>query len=303
LTESLPICLIFCNGISLFMRQTLDAMDGKQARRTKGSSPLGEFLDHGVCDAIEILFISYISGALCQLGRTPLFFFFTIGGMLSHFLEMWATFLTGEIEFWYFSFTESELVAVAIHFLLGIYGQHLCQVKISGSNTTYTTALFYVVLVQFLLAFVGALNRIRKWLALQKPTKSMSEQLRIYSFTIPGIYVSVTSYIWYLRNPSIIEVHLIPFAIATCCLIANGSCRLVQARVCKENPSAFYIVSIGMIFGVINANGLFLDDVLYVRLYALLCSLEYAHYSYSVCQDFKKIFDINVFFHPWKRAE
>jgi phosphatidylglycerophosphate synthase len=37
------------------MRQTLDAMDGKQARRTGSSSPLGELLDHGVCDAIEIL--------------------------------------------------------------------------------------------------------------------------------------------------------------------------------------------------------------------------------------------------------
>lgn len=43
------------NGLSLFLRQTLDAMDGKQARRTNQSSALGEFFDHGLCDAIEIL--------------------------------------------------------------------------------------------------------------------------------------------------------------------------------------------------------------------------------------------------------
>jgi hypothetical protein len=37
-------------------------------------------------------FISYLAGALCQLGNTPLFFFFTLGGMTSHFFEMWATY-------------------------------------------------------------------------------------------------------------------------------------------------------------------------------------------------------------------
>ena len=32
----------------LFIYQSLDAIDGKQARRTGSSSPLGEVFDHGV---------------------------------------------------------------------------------------------------------------------------------------------------------------------------------------------------------------------------------------------------------------
>lgn len=32
----------------------MDAIDGKQARRTGTSSPLGEFFDHG-CDAINMM--------------------------------------------------------------------------------------------------------------------------------------------------------------------------------------------------------------------------------------------------------
>ena len=38
-------CLLaaLCN----FLYSTLDAMDGKQARRTKSSSPLGQLFDHG----------------------------------------------------------------------------------------------------------------------------------------------------------------------------------------------------------------------------------------------------------------
>jgi phosphatidylglycerophosphate synthase len=34
-------------GIGLFIYQSLDAIDGKQARRTGQSGPLGELFDHG----------------------------------------------------------------------------------------------------------------------------------------------------------------------------------------------------------------------------------------------------------------
>ncbi|KAG8842594.1 hypothetical protein FRC20_004333, partial [Serendipita sp. 405] len=39
-------------GVSLFLYQSLDAIDGKQARRTGMAGPLGEMFDHG-CDAIN----------------------------------------------------------------------------------------------------------------------------------------------------------------------------------------------------------------------------------------------------------
>jgi hypothetical protein len=39
-------------GIGLFIYQSLDAIDGKQARRTGSSTPLGELFDHG-CDSVS----------------------------------------------------------------------------------------------------------------------------------------------------------------------------------------------------------------------------------------------------------
>lgn len=39
-------------ALGLFIYQSLDAIDGKQARRTGTSSPLGELFDHG-CDSIS----------------------------------------------------------------------------------------------------------------------------------------------------------------------------------------------------------------------------------------------------------
>ena len=47
-----PRWLHFFTGLCVFSYQTLDNMDGKQARRTGSSSALGMFFDHG-CDAIN----------------------------------------------------------------------------------------------------------------------------------------------------------------------------------------------------------------------------------------------------------
>lgn len=55
-------------AVSIFFYQTMDAVDGKQARRTGASSPLGQLFDHG-CDAIttttmtSIFFYSIMCGA------------------------------------------------------------------------------------------------------------------------------------------------------------------------------------------------------------------------------------------------
>ena len=44
----LPMSVLLLNGFSIFWYQTLDAVDGKQARRTDNCSPLGQILDHNL---------------------------------------------------------------------------------------------------------------------------------------------------------------------------------------------------------------------------------------------------------------
>ena len=46
--EAVPAWLLVLNGYCLAAAYTLDCMDGKQARRAKASSPLGQLLDHGL---------------------------------------------------------------------------------------------------------------------------------------------------------------------------------------------------------------------------------------------------------------
>jgi CDP-alcohol phosphatidyltransferase len=54
---------------ALFFYQTLDAIDGKQARRTNSSSPLGQLFDHG-CDALVTLLCLVTVAATMRLGAS-----------------------------------------------------------------------------------------------------------------------------------------------------------------------------------------------------------------------------------------
>ena len=63
---AIPSWCFFYAAISLFTYQTLDAIDGKQARRTNSSSVLGQLFDHG-CDAFSTSFAILCPGYAVQL--------------------------------------------------------------------------------------------------------------------------------------------------------------------------------------------------------------------------------------------
>ncbi|XVF03086.1 hypothetical protein REPUB_Repub04eG0230200 [Reevesia pubescens] len=68
-----PRWVHFVHGLLLFLYQTFDAVDGKQARRTNSSSPLGELFDHG-CDALACAFETLAFGSTAMCGRDTFWF-------------------------------------------------------------------------------------------------------------------------------------------------------------------------------------------------------------------------------------
>ena len=67
LTEVAPAWVAVAAGVALLLYQTLDNMDGKQARRTGSSSPLGLLFDHGcdafVCSVLGPLILGSVTGS------------------------------------------------------------------------------------------------------------------------------------------------------------------------------------------------------------------------------------------------
>ena len=53
LSETLPSWVYYFYAACIWIYGSFDAVDGKQARRTGTSSPLGEMFDHG-CDSLAV---------------------------------------------------------------------------------------------------------------------------------------------------------------------------------------------------------------------------------------------------------
>jgi len=290
LNEELPGWLILLCGLSLFLRQTLDAMDGKQARRTNQSSALGEFFDHGLCDAIEILFVSFNTAAVVRLGKGALFYYFVLFGMGSHFMEMWSVYLTGKIEFWYFSFTESEIIGVITHVIIYFLGHDNIMGTFPGTELRYLEAVWYLVNFQFVLAMFGAFTRIPKFLQ----TKPALNNWESYSFILPLLWLFATTTVWILQSPNVLSEHMYPFVFIVGCNLANGGCRLVTSRVCKIKPDRYYNSALPLLFGVLNAGGRFVSEWFFIRLYCAYAIIAYAHYGISVILTLADVLKINV---------
>lgn len=66
-TPKIQRWMFFAEGLCYFAYRILDELDGKQARRTGNSSPLGLLFDHG-CDAFAVGLQCLIMAKLTQMG-------------------------------------------------------------------------------------------------------------------------------------------------------------------------------------------------------------------------------------------
>jgi len=92
LKKPIPWWACALNGVCLFVYQTLDNLDGRQARRTQSSSALGQFFDHG-CDAITAVSELVKVVATFGLGATKSFWFVFLMG-IGFFLASWEEYAT-----------------------------------------------------------------------------------------------------------------------------------------------------------------------------------------------------------------
>ncbi|KAF7783871.1 hypothetical protein Agabi119p4_36 [Agaricus bisporus var. burnettii] len=125
-----PQWLYFTWAIGLFAYQSLDAIDGKQARRTGMAGPLGEMFDHG-CDAINTTLEVILASRALGLGRswwTVATEIFTLGNF---YLTTWEEYHTGVLFLGYFSGPiEGILLIVLIFVITGFRGPLFWETKI-----------------------------------------------------------------------------------------------------------------------------------------------------------------------------
>ncbi|XP_035744859.1 cholinephosphotransferase 1 [Egretta garzetta] len=115
-----PFWAYILGALGLFIYQSLDAIDGKQARRTNSSSPLGELFDHG-CDSISTVFVVLGSCIAVRLGTNPDWLFFCcFVGLFMFYSAHWQTYVSGILRFGKVDVTEVQ-IAITVLLLISAY--------------------------------------------------------------------------------------------------------------------------------------------------------------------------------------
>lgn len=91
-----PYWLSVYTGICVFVYQTMDNMDGKQARKTGSSSPFGMIFDHG-CDAINAIVTPIATCGIFGTGINIKIWFPFMCALLPFYLQTWEEYYTGEM--------------------------------------------------------------------------------------------------------------------------------------------------------------------------------------------------------------
>ena len=93
LNTPVPSWIIFFNAYCAIAYYTLDCMDGKQARRTKSSSPLGQLFDHGFDCICNMSHVSSISASI-MIGASHTMVLAQASLQFSFFVAQWEEYYT-----------------------------------------------------------------------------------------------------------------------------------------------------------------------------------------------------------------
>ncbi|KAL0476350.1 ethanolaminephosphotransferase [Acrasis kona] len=115
------------NAFCLFFYQTMDNCDGKQARKTGSSSPLGDLFDHG-CDSLTVILGAISLCVACNTGPTFMAFTVLINAFIAFAIQTWEEYYVGglflpEVN----GAIEGLLILVYVQFLCGWHGPYIMQ--------------------------------------------------------------------------------------------------------------------------------------------------------------------------------
>lgn len=251
-------------SIGLFIYQSLDAIDGKQARRTGSSSPLGEVFDHG-CDAINTTLEVLLTAAALNLGMG----WWTVASQLltlaNFYLTTWEEYHTGVLYLSAFSGpVEGILMICVIYFLTALYGPTFwdqgiltvtgienfsivksLHIKNLPLNEAFLTFGFFALIFNI----AGSYKNVYK-ATVKKGESVLLPLLGLFPF----ICQATTMIAWLDASPYIRTKHLLPFAVFWGLSFAYQVGLLITAHVSKGPFPFINVLTIWSAIGALDAN-------------------------------------------------
>ncbi|KAL3189988.1 hypothetical protein MRX96_020321 [Rhipicephalus microplus] len=282
-TQEVPRWAFLLCALGLFVYQTLDACDGKQARRTGTNTPLGELFDHG-CDSISTVFVALAVCIAVKLGSYPGWMFFQCFVAITLFYcAHWQTYVSGTLRFGKFDVTEAQFSVMMIHIISAVFGSDIWATKVplielplkflplcSGLTAGSIALVSYASTI-----FTGGVGK----------NGSTVAGTSVLSPSIPIALVVVPAFIIYQKSStSIYENHPCLYIIAFGMVAAKVTNRLVVAHMCRSEMDYMdsALLGPGMLF-LNQYFNTFINEYIILLVCLAYSVADLLHYSVIVC--------------------
>ena len=274
-------------GILLFLSHTLDGIDGKQARRTGTSSPLGELFDHG-CDAWTTVFTT--STFYNVFGNNGDGFSISTTRM---YLVHWCVFVCFHISHWEkyntgvlylpWGYDISMISGSLLYVVTGIIGVESYKVAVFGvdvavafETSMYVGAFLFTVPMAVTNVHLSYKNSTGKMLPFREAVRPL----------LPVITMAVLCWSWLIFSPNdIVNADPRCFYYMSGTLYANICCRLIVAQMSSTRSEAISVLLVPLTAAIcisLLTPSLPLAGELAV-LYLLTAFLTTAQLHYAIC--------------------
>ncbi|XP_039451897.1 cholinephosphotransferase 1 isoform X4 [Culex pipiens pallens] len=286
-------------ALGLFVYQSLDAIDGKQARRTNSSTPLGELFDHG-CDSISTVFVALSACISVQLGFYPRWMFFQcFCAMTLFYCAHWQTYVSGTLRFGKIDVTEAQCTIIAIHLISAVFGPGIWMTKMPliGLTWNYTVNAFFS--LGYLQVFVTFCRTFREG-GVGKNGSTVAGT-SVLSPIIPFLFVVVPAYVISQKSPDhIYENHPALYIMAFGMITAKVTNRLVVAHMTKSEMEYLDWGLIGPLCLFLNQYfNCFLSEYWVLWFAMLWCTFDLIRYCGQVCLEICAYLKIELFRIPY----
>uniref|UniRef100_A0A1Q3FTQ2 diacylglycerol cholinephosphotransferase n=1 Tax=Culex tarsalis TaxID=7177 RepID=A0A1Q3FTQ2_CULTA len=285
-------------ALGLFVYQSLDAIDGKQARRTNSSTPLGELFDHG-CDSISTVFVALSACISVQLGFYPRWMFFQcFCAMTLFYCAHWQTYVSGTLRFGRIDVTEAQCTIIGIHLISAVFGPEIWMSKIVGdfelwnSMSVMTIVCGSWALLQFFAVIqAGGVGK----------NGSTVAGTSVLSPIIPFLFVVIPAYVISQKSPDhIYENHPALYIMAFGMITAKVTNRLVVAHMTKSEMEYLDWGLIGPLCLFLNQYfNCFLSEYWVLWFAMIWCTVDLVRYCGQVCLEICAYLKIELFRIPY----
>ncbi|XP_063909556.1 choline/ethanolaminephosphotransferase 1-like [Zophobas morio] len=287
----------FC-AVGIFIYQTLDGIDGKQARRTGTANPLGELFDHG-CDAISIVLLAV---ALCigfQAGDIPeVMLISCFLGMTLFYLAHWQKYVSGTLHFGHIDVIEAEFATSCILLVSSVFGPSVWSTKIFGLQMEMKCIILIIAGINAFFIIVTSLSVIFRATVKNESTVAGTNAL---SPAIPLLIIVVFTFIiWQQSAEHIYEEHpclfILTFGLATS-KVCNS---LMVAQMTKSGINYINSSHLGaFIFFLNQCFGPFVKEYYLLWFCLVLVLIDLLLYCYQICAEISDYLGVKVFKIPY----